>query len=207
MTRFTFITVALAAPIVGCSVIVDDMIAQLPGPSSDGGPDTRDGCRTTQDCFLAEGAMFNCHVQCVMDAAGEGRCDRNEEINTPDGVYCGVVADENQICIGGRCVDRACGDGFVDRRGPMPEYCDPGDPSMTCDADCTRRCEAPAPRTCPEGDGNECMGGAGVCNTDRDPDACFPSAVVPDGTPCMLTGERMGTCEAGACIEELTAGS
>jgi cysteine-rich repeat protein len=202
-TRFALLFVALVAP--GCSVLVEDMIAQLPdGPPDGGMTDTRDTCRTVQDCLRIGGREVDCHVQCEPPVEGEalGRCERDAELDTPDGVFCGAT-DMDEICVEGDCVTRACGDGFLDRRGgPLgSEYCDDGNrvDGDGCDSDCSRSCVPPATSSCPEGSRQgECAGGAGACVDD----VCAPPASpVPDGTDCILTGELMGVCLAGACVE------
>jgi hypothetical protein len=190
----------------GCSIVVEDQIGLLPVTFDAGRTvDDRDNCNTTQDCMGVTGREIDCHVQCVLsDIDGRGHCERSIDVNAPDGVFCGT-GDEDQVCVDGTCVTRACGDGFVDRRGPNPEYCDPNAPGVgTCDpATCLRLCETPAPSTCPVGGGLECWGGAGTCDDSFEMAQCTAATAVEDGTSCTLAEGGTGECEAGVCVQRL----
>lgn len=193
MTRFVLLQLAFVAAVAsGCSLIVDE---QLANKGSDAGP-TGPSCNTTEQCLMLSGREFDCTQTCVGAAPGSpGVCVSGGA--TPDGTPCGVGG--TRICSrGGMCEPSACGDGFVDRTIMPAEFCDDGDTNdgNQCSNSCTRSCVPPAPAEC--GDGDPCNGvemcdtGAGVCRTTRR---------APDGTECMV-GADPGACRAGTCVVE-----
>jgi cysteine-rich repeat protein len=186
----------------GCSVIVEGMI---PIEEADAGPtvDERDSCNTTQDCLGVSGREVDCHVACVLsEIDGRGHCERSLDETAPDGVFCGT-GDEDQICLDGECVERRCGDGYVDRRGPNPEYCDDANANEDdgCFSNCTRLCQLPATDHCPGEDEVIPCRGAVECDDSLEPNVCVVPDPVADGTACTLTDGGPGECEAGACVE------
>lgn len=197
----------------GCSLLVEDIITQL--PARDAGTDAPPpgaGCRTTQDCLGIEEQRTNCRQVCVAGSDGLGRCAAG---TAPDGTFCGDVAAEDEICVSGLCVERECGDGFADRRPGRNEYCDDGNGVETdrCNNSCTRSCMLPGPSPICDDDVNgvdlatdACLGGVGECDTELEPtDLCVPPDPVPDGTDCTV-GDQTGRCEAGRCTIALVPG-
>ena len=84
------------------------------------------GCQAVPDDLLCPPATV-CRV---------ARCDLGlgcvEDVQ-PDGTGCEVVAGLEEICVSGLCVQRRCGDRFLD----VTEECDPPQPLTGCAADCT----------------------------------------------------------------------
>lgn len=166
-------------------MIVD---GQLSGKDADAGP-MGPRCDNTQQCLMLRDREFDCSQECVGNVCVSGR-------TTPDGTACAPAGD--QICVRGTCVDPGCGNGFVERMGTLPEYCDDGNmnPDDGCNNECTRSCVPPAPPNCSDGDvcnGEETCGSAlGLCR---------PAMRAEDGTPCMVAAAP-GTCQAGVCVVE-----
>jgi cysteine-rich repeat protein len=176
----------LLVGLTGCSVIVDGELSNKDG--SDAGP-TGPRCDNTQQCLMISDRVFDCTQECIGNVCVTA-------LATPDGTFCG--GGTGQICVRQTCEMRRCGDGFVERQGMPPEYCDDGNENDgdLCNNMCTRSCVPPAPPNCDDGDvcnGEETCGAAlGVCR---------PGARAGDGTPCMVAATP-GTCQAGVCVVE-----
>jgi cysteine-rich repeat protein len=191
MLRNTHASLLVTVLLAGCSLVVESTLeGKQPLPEEDGGPTGR-VCSNDADCLLFPDHILDCTQRCVA-----GVCVLRHSQGTPDGTSCGPTGDD-RICVDQTCVNRACGDGYVDREATPREYCDDGD---TDDADgcnnmCTRPCVAPAPTNC--SDGNPCNG-AETCGAGG---VCEGSALEADGTSCMIGGDT-GTCRRGACVVE-----
>ncbi len=197
MARPLHVLVVVMLLTSGCSVIVDDMLNNKMPDAGASGP----ACSTTADCLQIADRVFDCMQVCVGAAPGHpGACVSG--MRSPDGLVCGGSGG-TQICVGGDCVQRRCGDGYVDRRADPPEYCDNGGgngPSASCRPNCTRPCVPPARAICDD-DHNDCNGmemcdtASGVCVAQR----FDPSMNTTDGTACMVR-TMPGTCHMGMCV-------
>lgn len=180
----------VAAGSAGCTAIVDSELANK-APQVDGGPDGP-RCDNTEQCLMLPDELFNCSLECVDRVCVETAS------GTPDGTACGGSGG-TQICAGGTCVMRRCGDGYVDRTAMPPEYCDDGNTNDGdgCNNECTRSCVAPAPANCSDGDpcnGEETCGDVmGICRASRE---------LEDGTACTTRDSTTGTCQRGTCVPD-----
>lgn len=187
--RVTSILVGATVLLSACTLIIDGEIEGKTG-QPDAGP-TGPACDNTQQCLMLSDRVFDCTQECINRVCVSGR-------STPDGIRCGASGD-NQICVSGTCVDRGCGDGYVDRNATPPEYCDDGNdnPGDACNQDCTRSCVPPAPAVCD--DGNPCNG-VETCGSVSG--VCVASAPLEDGTECSTRDDAPGTCQAGVCVAD-----
>lgn len=117
-----------------------------------------------------------------------------------DGYDCSTPAQPDHICLGLRCVETQCGDGFTD--APSGEQCDDGNaiPNDGCEGDCTITCETSA--DCDDGDicngGEEC----GLTNAGEPTCRVVPGALLPPvGSPCGFEGGDGGVA-TGTCSSE-----
>jgi hypothetical protein len=195
MLRKTHGSLVVAVLLTGCSLLVEGTLEGKP-PTDGGGGNTDDRrCNSDEECLLFPDHVTDCTQVCVGAMPGTpGTCRRDDPVGTPDTTACGGPGS-GRICVDRACKVRGCGDGYVDREASPPEYCDDGDTNdtNTCNNSCTRRCTAPAPPNCNDGNscnGAETCGAAGVCEG---------SALEADGTACMIGGDT-GTCEHGACV-------
>jgi hypothetical protein len=198
----------------GCSLIVAEQVEALP-ERPDAGVIGGPVCATTQDCLSIGVLQNDCTQRCVFGAGTEGRCMDTAEA-APDGTTCGGTNE--RICVAGECVDRGCGDGFVDRAPPTgePEYCDDGNDSDCdlCNNSCTKYCSHPALPSCNDFPDDGCRGGADTCQTGGQTECssfgaapgspvpvsvCLPATAAPDGTECM---DGAGRCVSGHCVTE-----
>ena len=170
---------------VGCSVIVEGQLT-----NRDSGADAPTGQSCTFDANCISFDPFNCNRVC----GAAGRCMDGP---APEGTRCGMGA--NMHCVGGACVMRTCGDGYVDRTATPAEYCDDGNdnPDDGCNNMCTRSCAAPAPAEC--GDGNECNGQE-TCMTVMALAFCRASEPLAEDHDCTDAAGTAGTCQAGSCV-------
>lgn len=203
MQRFTSFLLSLCVLAGGCSIIVEDQLAQQSlardaGGTRDSGP-TGEVCQTTAQCLGFEGQQFNCRRVCMIPAGEtDGRCvSLSAPMATPDGTACGTSGAPMEICVQGACVERGCGDGFRDRLPDTtrPEHCDDGangDPADGCDDMCTRPCGSGLPNC----DDDDPCNGMEVCMDG----VCRASAGLQDEAACTTPAEEPGTCVAQRCV-------
>lgn len=149
-----------------------------------------------------DGCESDCSYSCVAGAPGRDNCDDDDACNgtevcndshvcepgepLADGAACG----DNQVCVGGYCVDASCGDG----QQQTGEECDDGNVTTGdgCENDCRYSCVSTDPaRDCSGGD--ECAGES-VC--DDGTHICSTPTPLADGTEC---DGGNGYCAAGVC--------
>ena len=162
---------------VGAGEACDDG-NDVPGDGCE--PDCTFTCEENADC--ADDEMCNGAETCT----SLHTCDPGTDL--PDGNVC--LADPRSICLGGACVESACGDGFLDPGNG--EICEPS-LDGTCRDDCTYACDGDD--DCPD-DGDECNGTA-FC--DLGLMACAMRNPLPDGTPCGTDPGVRRICIAGTC--------
>jgi hypothetical protein len=171
-----------ATGIVGCSIIVDNELDDLPFSSEvDGGQ--------------GDGQ--------VVDEFCRGR---------EDGTDCSTTARPGHHCVDFQCVERRCGDGYVDEaRG---EECDLGDGNNNPNQGCTEDCQFPCnvDDDCDNGDlcdGDEwcdtSLDGRRICRDDT-------SLLPPNNTTCTIPDAEYdgglgapgfccdGTCQSDTCL-------
>lgn len=183
----------------GCSVIVEDMLQSNIREHDGGAPGpTGPACTTTADCLQIDARKYDCTQRCVPVSPTQGVCVSDDDAPTPDGTTCAGSPD--RICVAATCIQRSCGDGYIDRSATPPEYCDEGPrngPSATCHENCTRPCGVDgAPFVCD--DGNPCNG-VEMCDTSIGECGAPPPDPSLDGMDCTVDGQA-GACEAGRCV-------
>lgn len=164
----------------GCTVIVESQLE-----NKDAGP-SGIPCESDRQCVSQE--PDNCQQACV-----GGFCTTGTPAD--DGTVCGAAG--MRICQGGFCEVSECGDGYPDRGGTPPEYCDDGNSNDMdgCTSMCTRAC-GPGLPNCDDGD--SC--GTESCMMIPAGMFCRAEAAMPDGTACNSRTVMEGTCVRGTCV-------
>ncbi|MGE0789142.1 MAG: hypothetical protein AB7S26_25945 [Sandaracinaceae bacterium] len=173
----------------GCTVIVEDTLANKGGGTDSGAPDAggmQVPCTSDRQCVTLD-PMMGCNFACVA-----GFCERTQ---TPDGTACGAAG--GRICVDGFCDVSRCGDGYVDRAATPHEFCDDGNANEMdgCTSMCTRACGTGLPN-CDDMDScgmETCMAVGGMM-------LCRAMDAMADGAPCTSRTVTDGVCRNGLCI-------
>jgi hypothetical protein len=142
-------------------------------------PDT---CETDEDCSDSDPCSGT--ERCDTES---GTCEWGDAL--ADGVVCSP--DPRRICLGSRCRDSVCGDGYVDTGGG--EFCEP-----SLDAECMDACTYICDEMSDCVDDDLCNGGE-TCNMETH--FCEPGTPSANGVVCGSPPRQI--CLYGTCVESV----